>query len=104
MKKGIKIVFASLLAVGWALAAPLPAQPGATLPSDEAWQAIQNSAQLPSQQLPSEEAYAKLRSERPIDEVPIGGMDAPVPQATGAILVVFAIAAIALRNRKKAAK
>jgi hypothetical protein len=99
MKKGIKIACASLLAVGWALAAPLPAQPEAALPSEQAWQAIQNSAELPSQQLPSETAYAGLRAERPT-EVPIGGIDAPVPQATGATLIAFALAAIVLKRRK----
>jgi hypothetical protein len=101
MKKGIKIACVSLLTVGWALAAPLPAQPEAALPSEQAWQAIQNSAELPSQQLPSEAAYADLRAERPTDNVPIGGIDAPVPQATGATLIAFALAAIVLKRRKK---
>lgn len=78
------------------------AQPGAPLPSEESWNQIQQqSYQTP--QLPSEQAYndMDLRATRPTDQVPIGGIDAPLTTPSITALIAFALAAAAIQCARK---
>jgi hypothetical protein len=100
MKKAVKTLYTLLLATACLLPVSLQAQPGAALPSEEAWQEIQNNYESASQ-LPSERAAGDLRATRPTDEVPIGGLDAPLPDCSWTMLIVFALSATLLVNRRK---
>lgn len=85
-----------------ALSLPLTAQPQAALPSDEAWQTIQAATEFSGNaQPPSEMASGDLRAERPTEEVPIGGLDAPLPESSLPVMITFALMAAATLIRRK---
>jgi hypothetical protein len=100
MKKTIKIVLTGLLALSPAIPPPA-SQPGAELPSEQAYTELQTYAKLPSESDYLSDGRGDLRADRPIDETPIGGLSAPLPGVSIPALLLFALAANAVRSCRR---